>query len=97
MRNPQEFVQAREKEQRQQNAAKSLHDDVAAEVDAIGSNCEEEAQEEAESRRSESNEDGTGANEHVPASAAQKRHRENELHEAMRRITELEARIQVTR
>ena len=36
-----------------QNAAKSLHDDVAAELDAVGSYCEEEAQEETESRRTE--------------------------------------------
>ena len=77
-----------------QNAAKSLHDDVTAELDAIGSNCEEEAQEESVSRRTESDEDGTGANERVPASAAE-RHRENEVHGAMRRIAELEARIQV--
>ena len=32
-----------------QNAAKSLQDDVAAELDAIGANCYDEAQEETES------------------------------------------------
>ena len=79
-----------------QNAAKSLHDYVVAELDAIGSNCEEEAQEEKESLRTKSDEDGTGASEHVTASAAQKRHVENKLHEAMCRIAELETRLQVS-
>ena len=79
-----------------QNAAKSLQDDVAAELDAIGANCDDEAQEETESRRTDSDDDGTGANEHVPAGAAQKRHRVNELHEALRRIADLEARLKVS-
>ena len=77
-----------------QNAAKSQQDDVAAELDAI--RADDEAQEETESRRTESDDDGTGANQHVPAGAAQKRHRVNELHEAMRRIADLEARLQVS-
>ena len=77
-----------------QNAAKSQQDDVAAELDAI--RADDEAQEETESRRTDSDDDGTGANEHVPAGAAQKRHRVNELHEAMRRIADLEARLQVS-
>ena len=61
----------------------------------IGANCDDEAQEETESRRTNSDDDGTGAND-VPAAAAQKRHRVNKLHEAMRRIADLEARLQVT-
>ena len=77
-----------------QNAAKSQQDDVAAELDAI--RADDEAQEETESRRTDSDDDGTGANEHVPAGAAQKRHRVNELHEAMRRIADLEARLRVS-
>ena len=52
--------------------------------------------EETESRRTESDDDGTGANQHVPAGAAQKRHRVNELHEALRRIADLEARLKVS-
>ena len=79
-----------------QNAAKSQQDDVAAELDAIRADCDDEAQEETESRRTDSDDDGTGANEHVPAGAAQKRHRVNELHEAMRRIADLEARLRVS-
>ena len=79
-----------------QNAAKSQQDDVAAELDAIRADCDDEVQEETESRRTDSDDDGTGANEHVPAGAAQKRHRVNELHEAMRRIADLEARLRVS-
>ena len=57
-----------------QNAAKSQQDDVTAEIDAITADCDAEAQEETESRRTNSDDVGTGANQHVPAGAAQKRH-----------------------
>ena len=64
----------------------------------MGFNGDEEAQEETASRRTESERRdgtniGTGANEHVPTSAAHKRHQGNDLHEQKQRIAELEARL----
>ena len=53
-----------------QDAAKSLHDYVAAEPDAIASNGKEEETEETESLGTESDrKDSTGVNENVPTSA----------------------------
>ena len=80
-----------------QNAIKSQQDNIMAEIDAISADCDAEAQEETERWRTNSDDDGTGANQRVPAGAAQKRHHQvNELHEALRRIADLEARLKVS-